>query len=193
MQRDKGQLRVRPGPPPIPRGYLLLQAQRNSVQGLRGRIPSSSIAPTFSGPELPLISNCEEEGSRWVRNVVAVGPCTRPATPCQGLSSRAEQRRREESFCPRLPRPALHSHQPTPLSETLQPTSPRVRARGEWARRRNRDNRIPGPEMPSSASPPGQGAPPLAPPVPVCELGDPRCQGERSTRFSQPLKRMMFL
>ncbi|CAI9168841.1 unnamed protein product [Rangifer tarandus platyrhynchus] len=51
-----------------------------------------------------------------------------PGDSSPGLSPGAEQRRREERVCPRLPapapRPPPRSLEPTPPSETLQPTSP---------------------------------------------------------------------
>lgn len=41
---------------------------------------------------------------------------------------------------------------------------------------------------PLSSSPPGRGGPLLAPPVPARAGGDPRCQGEKHTRFRRSLK-----
>lgn len=50
-------------------------------------------------------------------------------------------------------RPERYLQEPTPHSETLQPTSPRVSAGGA-VNRRNGDNCIPGPEMPAFSYPP---------------------------------------
>lgn len=101
-----------------------------------------------------------------------------PGDSSPGLSPGAEQRRREERFCPRLPapapRPLLRLHEPTPLSETLQPTSLRVTARGAANRRSNGDNLYLG------ARDAGREAPLHAPRVPARAQGDPRCKGESS-------------
>lgn len=135
---------------------------------------------------------------RCVRNVWAGGPLTRPAIPGQVGPPQAEQRRREERFCPAssaCTRPELRLHEPTPRSETLQPTSPGVSARGAGDRRRKRDNCIPGPEMPASSHPPRRWATLLALPAPARAQGHPwqRARGPRAFPPPQENKMRVFL
>lgn len=90
--------------------------------------------------------------SPWrVRNVAVGGPLTRPATPGQvcPLEQNKDISRSSSVLASGVcTHSEHHLHESTPRSETLQPTSPGVCARGAENARRNRDNCIPGQRCP---------------------------------------------
>lgn len=114
-----------------------------------------------------------------------------PAIPGQVGPPRAEQRRREERFCPASgvrTRPERRLHEPTPRSETLQPTSPGA---SERARRRGQKEN-PGQLHPGTGDArfvvPSQAlGDPLGAAGPGPRAGPPVAKGEGITRFPDPL------
>lgn len=98
----------------------------------------------------------EAESPCWVRNVAAGGPLSRLATPGQvspPAQNKGAARRASVLASGDSPSPELRLREPTPRrSETLQPTSPGVSARGAGYRRTNGFYRIPRPEVPASSS-----------------------------------------
>lgn len=115
----------------------------------------------------------EAKSPCWVRNVAAGGPLSRLATPgqvCPPVQNKEAARRASVLASGDSPSPELRLQEPTPRSETLQPTSPGVSARGAGYRRRNGDHRIPRPETPASSSS-------------SRSAGRPLVQGQGATRF----------